>query len=386
MTLLGAGASVEAGIPATFDMSRQMIRLMRTRDPETARLLRFVAGGIQFHHGIKGQDPFEGVNVEELFAAIRMLANRHELEIAPFVAQWVEAIDQQESRHPERRRTWDPEKREVERHFRKWEQEARQRPRPQDAGRLVESIEALVHKMTSTPQGRSFERANEEMLQWLMNLVWLDSTDQVQYLVPLVRACAKFGGSIATLNYDNTIELAATSAGVPWTTGIDEWSETGAFPQPSNGIELLKLHGSIDWRMEQLRFTDVNPLPHERITALSAEEFQKTRFTPALVFGAGNKLTAQGPFLELLRTFRERLQAHDELLVIGYSFRDPHVNDAIFRWLNKATARCITVVEKPDADPRDNVFWARYGERLGDRCVVRPTGAAQGIREHVNSE
>ncbi len=72
--------------------------------------------------------------------------------------------------------------------------------------------------------------------------------------------------------------------------------------------------------------------------------------------------------------------------MIGYSFRDPHVNDAIFRWLNKATARRITIVEKPDAEPRDNVFWSRYGDRLGERCVVRPTGAAQGIRDQVKSE
>ena len=96
MVLLGAGASVEAGIPAAFCMTRRMIELFGA-DPglrEHNRVLRFAVGGLLYQQGIKGYDPFGGVDIEDLFNAIDLLAHREEVDVATFVGPWHPLVDE----------------------------------------------------------------------------------------------------------------------------------------------------------------------------------------------------------------------------------------------------------------------------------------------------
>ncbi len=64
-----------------------------------AHVISFVIGGLLFQQGIRGDDPLsEGVNVEELFNAVLLLAERNTLEAAPFVGSWhsmVQEFDQE---------------------------------------------------------------------------------------------------------------------------------------------------------------------------------------------------------------------------------------------------------------------------------------------------
>lgn len=54
---------------------------------------------------------------------------------------------------------------------------------------------------------------------------------------------------------------------------------------------------------------------------------------PALVFGHGAKLRADSPFLSLSAESESRLAGATRLAIVGYSFRDDHVNDVIRRWI-----------------------------------------------------
>lgn len=68
--------------------------------------------------------------------------------------------------------------------------------------------------------------------------------------------------------------------------------------------------------------------------------------TPAVIFGAGNKLRAGGPYLALLRGFEESLEVSQGLLIVGYSFRHDHVNAILTNWLNSDNLRQIVVLDK----------------------------------------
>ena len=89
MLLLGAGASVDAGLPTSIDMTRKIVDLFwedRFWRPEHARVVSFVIGGLLFSRGVKGMKPLSGgVNVEEFFSSVELLAQRNSSEIAPFV-------------------------------------------------------------------------------------------------------------------------------------------------------------------------------------------------------------------------------------------------------------------------------------------------------------
>ena len=100
LVLLGAGASVPAGIPTATEMTERMLQSGASSDEKLPslkshhrRVIRFVAGGIAMHRGEQGDNPLSGINIEELFTAVKMLADRDTLEIAPFVAQWHNAVE-----------------------------------------------------------------------------------------------------------------------------------------------------------------------------------------------------------------------------------------------------------------------------------------------------
>ena len=69
------------------------------------------------------------------------------------------------------------------------------------------------------------------------------------------------------------------------------------------------------------------------------------RIRPAVIFGQRNKLTAAGPFLDLLRSFQAALEATTRLVVIGYSFRDDHVNTYIANWLNESQEHTVVIID-----------------------------------------
>ena len=74
---------------------------------------------------------------------------------------------------------------------------------------------------------------------------------------------------------------------------------------------------------------------------------------PGLIFGAGNKLRADGPYLDLYREFTDALTGAARVITIGYSFRDAHVNEALRRWTTTAAEGSLlrigrTTEEVPD--------------------------------------
>ena len=146
------------------------------------------------------------------------------------------------------------------------------------------------------------------MIVALKNLVWVENPDKVDYLAPILDVLKRQKSAlIATLNYDNSIELLAKSRGVPFTTGIEQWSKSGSFVLPEEGLFILKLHGSIDWSWETRERSSKQVMPHRSIRTNDFERAEDRYFQPAVIFGQRNKLTADGPFLDLLRCFREQL-------------------------------------------------------------------------------
>ena len=87
------------------------------------------------------------------------------------------------------------------------------------------------------------------------------------------------------------------------------------------------------------------------VLTVSKEDSSSWGTEPGIIFGEGAKLRADGPFLELLLEWASDLNDAEALLVIGYSFRDPHVNVTIANWFNAKPDRAIVVVSK---DPLDD--------------------------------
>jgi hypothetical protein len=335
--LLGAGASKEAGVPTTLEMTRTLVNRIDEgpivrRDQSSA--LNFVCATISaYDAATKGANPYESLDVERVFAAVELLAERRELEVTPFVASWLPAVD-----------AWDQAQSLGMGFFDRNLQKAIVEGRGRSARDLITDLIKSVTGSQST--GATYRQLAQWMLEELRDLVAV-TQKQLSYLVPLVDPGARDEGlTIASLNYDLAIEGAAELRGVDLSTGIREWIETSRWSWPDTGIRLLKLHGSIDWSWTQLPAGE-GELPRRSVTpdALNEGPGPVRARAPALIFGQRGKLRAEGPFLSLLAEFENQLAGASRLIVIGYSFRDDHVNELIRRWLADDASRTILAVD-----------------------------------------
>jgi cob(I)alamin adenosyltransferase len=364
MLLLGAGASKEAGVPLAREMSQEIVNSL-SRDRHSSHLLRFVLGGLLFQAGINGVNPLDSVDVEELFSAVDLLAERRRLEIAPFIGAWhpmVESLDRAD-RFTALGGVPNNLARAIERAFHQSQSSYESRSRQADLGRAIADI---VQNEVRPGTGKEYRKLTDQMIKALQDLISRTSKD-VLYLEPLARFALTQGRlTVATLNYDRTIELMGERYDVPVNTGIETWSQTGSFStrKPRTGIKLLKLHGSIDWILQPAERSNERPMPHTVVRLRTGADGPAMR--PAIVFGQRNKLRPDGPFLDLLREFREELKRSSHLVIVGYSFRDAHINQYVADWLNDDSRNTIAVM-----DPGFETSQQRFILDLRRYCVSR---------------
>ncbi|MGI8979826.1 MAG: SIR2 family protein [Pirellulaceae bacterium] len=452
MLLLGAGASVEAGIPSAHKMTRVISDEFRknSRLSRIGHLISFVIGGLLFEAGKNNRDPLSSeVNVEDLFNAVQMLADRHNLEASPFVGSWHAMIDEFDKEVPSRFNSgslgrsiyklvadeirealaqspssferdhidtaiqnaiskgvesaakghsfyvpsFGSAGRAVENYVKEASKLWRDRlhsAHPSGSSDIDKDLARLVDDRQVQPgEGRIFHRANELMIAVLRKKVWITDPEQVAYLQPIIELMRdRKRLVVATLNYDNCIELLASKNGVQCDTGISRWSQSGSFKFPEDGLCLIKLHGSIDWVRHRSNSESSSHLPHAIIRQATPEEISQEHLSPAVIFGQRNKLTAEGPFLDLLQTFRDELFKADRLTVVGYSFADPHINVFITQWINSRSDRVIRVINGPDSTNNPNSYIKSLLELHkvnANRVIFLHKNAGEGLASHNNS-
>lgn len=348
--LLGAGASFEAHVPLAKALTRQAMKASVQEasdgaDPHRLSIaLAFVVNAMQ-RHAIARRVPHANnledlPGIEQVVSAVGMLAERADLEVSPFVASWDPAIP-----------AVDPGGRGIEEHAVNVLAQAVMSNLtgafggPHTRGRdLAKGLATAVDNYMSSPSIGSGTFA--ELRRWLTRRVLtdvnqFDRTDAtVDYLRPLVRWAATNRAVVATLNYDECMETAAEHENVPLDLAVDQWATTGLLNAPVNtdSLRLLKLHGSIKWCFtERGTFSLIQP----------GDDWDRQKSVPGIVYGQRGKLRPEGPFLQLLEAFRTELERSANLLVIGYSFGDDHINTLVRNWLTRNEARRMLVVD-PD--------------------------------------
>lgn len=333
--MLGAGASRDAGIPISTEMTDKLSRVLN-KNPHSVetQALNFICGALIAHDSAAGASPYDGLDVERVFAAVMLLAERRDLEITPFVASWHPAVN-----------AWDRPRQASFFDDRVRRAVAGERGASPLGAVLANHIEARI----GTGGGATYRALAGVMINTLRQLLAFADADAA-YLRPIAEAARKAGGlTVATLNYDTTVEKVAASSSVQAYTGIASWAEKRCWDWPADGLRLMKLHGSIDWCWVR-DGAGTGRLPVDSI--VQTDDAVKERRPPAVVFGNRSKLTAKGPFLSLLAEFERILDGTDNLITIGYSFRDEHVNEVIRRWSSGDLSRRITIVD-PGLTPQD---------------------------------
>lgn len=348
--LLGAGASVDAGLPISIALTQSVAEKIDARrfggnPPSTA--LNAAVGAIVAYDSARGASAFGGVDIERLFSAIQMLATRDELEVSPFIGAWngsVITANGDGSLPP----------------F--WGRDFARAIDGRDsfgtkAERLV--VQAIKSMSDVSDDGAVYAKLQDEMMAALVQILQVPEGSQAAYLRPLFELGSP--ARIATLNYDDAVELCAAESGVSLDTGIGGWK--GGFDWDWSAdaeVRLLKLHGSIDWMLSAPRSLTANTDfgNADRPQSVTVREDFSGRFSVGsvgIIFGQRGKLRSEGPFLGMLQEFGTWLQETDDLVVIGYSFRDDHINVAVRDWLWSKPAGRVWIIDPTfPAQPRHN--------------------------------
>lgn len=289
LVLLGAGASADLGLPTALDLHQRLIMRL---SPLYSNLATMVFGG-------------SSVDVERLFRVIEFI---HSIETLNRPADqrsvYAESVD-------------------IAQLVKQW----------------GDGLSDYFVAQNATVQGSPSGRLIDELYSALGELLWIqpDARPDCRYLAWLLKSMK--GGTIVTLNYDNSLEYTASNVGayIPTDFGISPVDRTKEIPgQPHRGdaVRVIKLHGSLDWTTDAETGT-VSQLDQKALTMQRhIREKGGTRpQAPGIIFGAGNKLRPEGPYLDLYIEFKERLANARRLIVIGYGWRDAHVNELIRRWV-----------------------------------------------------
>lgn len=288
--LLGAGASRDAGLKDSNQMTEELERKLTGSWRKYQKLYNAVKAGIVYGHTRHDGIVPASINIEELVNVLTELARCKEHPIYPFIASW-----------------------------------------------NMELMETA---------GKDFELITEFRKKIISILVneWINLQDPVSagYYKGLQRFSDKFGSGVCvfSLNYDMCIERACDKDSV-FTGFLREsgheglvWNEDAMKQNVDQGIKLFKLHGSVNWREQKdgrLVSYD-SPRPCE-----DANEYR-------LIFGTENKLRYSEPYIFLLSAFREMAYRAKLIVCLGYSFHDSHINSLLSHaFRNQSPTRLLSV-------------------------------------------
>jgi len=309
--LLGAGASVDANIPASYGMIEKLEALLKTDEnwKSFVSLYNFVKSAIIYGDGIKGKFENASFNIERLVNTLDELRKSDEHPLFPFIG------------------SWNP--------------------------KLPEVMENNFEKL-----GNFRKKIVEELSQqW----VHLEYDEHAQYFESLSRFQKDYQYllRIFSLNYDLCVEKSCKQAGVERGFGEDkfwDWKKFENEDELKSNIFLYKLHGSIDWMRDEGRLTYKDKsIPPEQIE---------------IIFGTTYKLQYIDPFLFFAYEFRKRLMTEVKLLIcVGYGFADEHINGIIAQSLNGNRSRKMLVIT-PTKDNYESLHQIRSTLKLSSKDNV----------------
>ncbi|HEY6261578.1 MAG TPA: SIR2 family protein [Nitrospiraceae bacterium] len=326
--LLGAGASVEAEIPASGMMIDRIENLL-VKSPEWKSYLdlyHHIKSAIYYAQGLKGLfNENVQYNIETLVNTLYELERNEDHPLYPFIASW--------------------------------------------NSRLI----TLAHGDFSVV--RQFRLLILRQLKKWMSPDDISLAEYYRGLITLQKGL-NFPLRIFSLNYDMCVErlnsadfrvetgFAAIGSKFIWDWERFEDSESG--PPPPQ-VYLYKLHGSINWKRDDAK----NLYSLEQTEGIPPEEME-------VIFGRDFKLEAADPYLFYTYEFRKFSLLARLIVSIGYGFGDSHINKILSQALAGDANRRLLVISRCNDDPEKQRKHKDAIGKLGakpDQIVFNPKAA-----------
>lgn len=317
--LLGAGASVDAGIPDSKNMINEIetFTISEAEWKPYRELYLYIRGSISFADGLDGKFGQDiDFNIERLVNILDELQKKEKHSLYPFVG------------------AWSPKLSEV-------------------AGIDFGNVRNFRNLIIQTLRNKWITLSETECAEYYNKLLQF----QEEYSYPL---------RVFSLNYDLCVEQTCGKAKVQrgFTKRTWDWRVFDDVSENPPPIFLYKLHGSLDWYFKdgQVQYADVTP-------PIKPEEF-------ALIFGTSYKLQYLDPFLFLAYELRRwTLKAVRIIICIGFGFNDEHINGILGQALRQNKEQKLLAVIGPEEPLGEKDRIASELKVDSDRIIVEASGA-----------
>ena len=332
VVLLGAGASVDAGVPDSNQMVGSVEQLVGAegRLSSFRELYLLIRSAVFYSEGLEGLSESDvSFNIERLVNVLEELEKKERHTLYPFVG------------------AWNPKLQEV-------------------AGARFEKVSEF----------------REEIIRLLRD-DWLAVANYSQaagYYRGLLRFQEEYGYPLRvfSLNYDLCVEEVCGYENVQRGFSSERRWDWRLFDETSDDampLLLYKLHGSADWQV-----TEEGGVTYSDSASVIGPD------DVALIFGTSYKLQYVDPFLYLVYELRRwTLDVSRCVVVVGYGFNDDHINGILGQALRQEEERRLLAVLGPGCEEDEVAERGRIVERLGVRSE-QVTVKCRGARAFLGRE
>lgn len=324
--LLGAGASMDAGLPNAFELTSNVYGRLKSSRPKQAKLFAYVLSKIVTKQVREGVSPFQPVNVEVAYDALKRLISRDTDVLSEFVYSWDPITFDQRS--------------EVDSVSLVNAIIASLKMSQERSGKFSVTVDTFKARSAAKAMTEALDRQAvgdiaSQLKPYLETLVsCLQPAEPThQYIDELVKYSSRNISMIATLNYDLLLENSARAQSINYDYGLRSWNSRRYVKFHGDNLKIAKLHGSIDWYLKE---DEIHIFPENKERLVDR----------AMVFGGQtDKLVPYGPFLQIRHEFQEHLRQTNVLAVVGYSFADIHLNALIRSWVSSRRKAKLIIVD-----------------------------------------
>jgi hypothetical protein len=353
--LLGAGASKDAGLPDTYELTRQVYDSLNSDHLTVhSKLFGYVIAKLTARGVLSGHSPFDKINIEDAYDGLTRLLNRDNDFLSDFVYSWDPILESFKKPFSSVR-------------FQKSMSGLLKTRRRLGGGETIaidgRHVRSIGDQLAASINGSSRLQVSDHILgpflDALADCLSIEPSD-TDYLIKLASYAANHAVAVASLNYDTIFDTSATDQGLKIDYGLTTWNAKKIVQWSKADLRLLKLHGSLNWYAKG-----------ENILVDPPED--ESSYQKMMIFGGLNaKLNPDGPYLQLRYHFENLLLKTNVLVVIGYSFRDAHMNSVIRRWVSSRRKAKMIIVDPGDLQlTRDQIGhpYARDKEGVQSKTV-----------------
>jgi hypothetical protein len=164
--------------------------------------------------------------------------------------------------------------------------------------------------------------------------------------------------SIVTLNHDTLVEQFLFAHGVEFVDGFGppdgdvRWSDDKVFDDAKTRVQLVKLHGSVDWYRFSGSPKTAILLGSSPYTARdgAGKQLIPVFGRPSFLSGI-NKVTSyqRGIYADVHFRFHQLLRRSDQIVMSGYGWGDTAINFQLDKWMDECDRnRIILLYERPE--------------------------------------